>query len=112
MGTVRPSLSIGVLLVEGSADDDPSDLARARANLVQLGVAEDAAGGEVVHVAIAAQDLHGRTGVLGGTFGGVQDLSVACVSVWDGERWEERVGRIGDRRLPRREEKARRRTDG
>ena len=48
-----------VFAVDGSSNDQSSDLARTSADLVQLGVSQEPPGGVVVDVAVAAQDLDG-----------------------------------------------------
>lgn len=67
------SILVSKLLVELSADQHSANLAGAGTDLVQLGVAENAASGEVVDVSVAAQALDGVQGNLGGALGRVQD---------------------------------------
>src|SRR5690554_2809620 len=56
-----------------ATDQHPSNLRRARADFIQLGVSQQAAGGVVVDVAVAAEELDGVEGEFGGHFGGVQN---------------------------------------
>src|SRR5262249_2095457 len=55
------------------ADQHASDLARPRADLVELGVAQISAGGIVVDVAVTPEELNRVERDLGGVFGGIED---------------------------------------
>ncbi|KAI3480412.1 hypothetical protein L1887_57426 [Cichorium endivia] len=77
-GDLRDALGAHVGLVEEdppelATDQHAADLAGAGADLVELGVAQQAAGREFVDVAVAAEDLDRFQGHLGGAFGGVED---------------------------------------
>src|SRR5580700_1805317 len=63
----------GALGEQFAADQHAADFAGSGADLVELGVAQQAAGRVVVDVAVAAQYLHRVEGDLGGAFGGVED---------------------------------------
>src|SRR4051794_45617 len=61
------------LLKNLPADQHPPDLAGAGADLVKLGVAQDAAGGIIVDIAVAAQALDRLERHPGGLLGREQD---------------------------------------
>src|SRR5258708_2868299 len=61
------------LLEQLPADQHAPDFARARTDLVELGVAQISAGRIVVDVAIAAEELNGVERNLGGVLGSVED---------------------------------------
>ncbi|KAL1835707.1 hypothetical protein VTK73DRAFT_5446 [Phialemonium thermophilum] len=62
-----------VLLVEGPPDDHPPHLRGTRADLVELGVPQDARRRHLLDVAHAAQHLDAVERALGGPLGGVED---------------------------------------
>src|SRR5262245_43442650 len=61
------------LIEQLPADQHAPDFARARTDLVELGVAQISSGGIVVDIAVAAEELNRIEGNLGGVLGGVAD---------------------------------------
>src|SRR5690606_25129948 len=76
----RPWRCSGGLAEELAADQHAADLAGAGADLVELGVSPQAAGGVVVDVAVAAQDLDALARHPGGFFGAVQNDAGAVLA--------------------------------
>src|SRR5690606_18542914 len=69
------SFALCVLGHDLPSDQPAADFARAGADLVELGVAQQAAGGEVVDVAVAAEKLDGIERHARCPFGGVEDAA-------------------------------------
>src|SRR5579884_663467 len=68
-----PVVSITRLVEQLAADQHAADLGGAGADLVELGVAQQAAGRKFVDIAVAAEDLHGVEGSRGGFLRGIED---------------------------------------
>src|SRR5262245_9331086 len=70
---VWPTPASARLVEQLPADQHAPDLAGARADLIELGIAQIASRGIIVDVAVAAKELHGIERDLGGILGGVED---------------------------------------
>src|SRR5690606_18087691 len=71
--SLTPPTALFGLVEQLAADQHAADFAGAGADFVELGVAQQAAGGEIIDVAVAAENLDGVQGHLGGALGGVEN---------------------------------------